>query len=97
VPPVSADLATVTGLKLAIGIGEAPVGLQGTFSLWQSNAALNDFAHRRQAHSDVVGRTEAERWYREELFARFAVRSIAGTFAGHEPLADAAAGFECPE
>ncbi len=97
VPPVSADLATVAGLKLAIGIGEAPIGLQGTFSLWQSNATLNDFAHRRQAHADVVGRTEAERWYREELFARFAVRSIAGTFAGHEPLADAAAGFECSE
>ncbi|HST86224.1 MAG TPA: monooxygenase [Kineosporiaceae bacterium] len=87
VPPVSADLATVAGLKLAIGIGEAPIGLQGTFSLWQSNAALNDFAHRRPAHVDVVRRTDVERWYREELFARFAVRSVTGTFAGREPLA----------
>jgi len=92
VPPVSADLTTVTGLALAIGIGEAPIGLQGTFSLWQSNAALNDFAHRRPAHQDVVRRTEPERWYAEELFARFAVRSITGTFGGRTPLADSEPG-----
>jgi hypothetical protein len=105
VPPVSADLATVAGLELAIGIGEAPIGLQGTFSLWRSNAALNDFAHRRPAHAEVVRRTEGERWYSEELFARFAVHSIAGTFGGRKPLADGptealpdtGADVECPE
>jgi len=86
VPPVSADLAAVDGLGLAIGIGEAPIGLQGTFSLWQSARALNEFAYRRPAHTDVVARTVAERWYAEELFARFAVRSVTGTFAGRLPL-----------
>jgi len=96
VPAVSADLTTVAGLALAIGIGEAPIGLQGTFSLWQSNAALNNFAHRRPAHAEVVRRTGPERWYAEELFARFVVRSIIGTFAGREPLADAPADSGCP-
>lgn len=87
VPPVSADLADVAGLSLAIGIGESPIGLQGTFSLWQSNAALNDFAHRRPAHAEVIRRTGPQRWYAEELFARFTVDSVAGTFAGRSPLA----------
>jgi hypothetical protein len=87
-PPVSADLAAVKGLRLAIGIGEAPIGLQGTFSLWQSAAALNEFAYRRPAHVDVIRRTERERWYTEELFARFAVRSVTGTFAGRHLLTD---------
>jgi hypothetical protein len=86
VPPVSADLTGVEGLRLAIGIGEAPIGLQGTFSLWQSAAALNEFAYRRAAHVDVIKRTERERWYTEELFARFAVRSVTGTFAGRHLL-----------
>jgi hypothetical protein len=86
VPPVSADLATVEGLGLAIGIGEAPIGLQGTFSLWRSAADLNQFAYRRSAHLEVVNRTERERWYAEELFARFAVGSVSGTFAGQRPL-----------
>lgn len=88
VPPVSADLAVVDGLRLAIGIGEAPIGLQGTFSLWSSAGALTEFAHRRPAHVEVVHRTASERWYTEELFARFAVRSVAGTFAGRHPLAE---------
>jgi hypothetical protein len=85
VPAVSADLAQCTGLRLAVGIGEAPIGLQGTFSLWSSAAALTEFAHRRGPHTDVVARTTAEGWYAEELFARFAVLSVDGTFRGREP------------
>ena len=82
VPPVSADLRQVAGLRLAVGIGEAPIGLQGTFSVWESGAALNDFAHRREPHVDAVRRTATEGWYAEELFARFEVLSTHGTFAG---------------
>lgn len=82
VPPVSTDLHRVAGLQLAVGIGEAPVGLQGTFSLWESSAALNEFAHGREPHRDAVRRTATEGWYAEELFARFEVLSVGGTFAG---------------
>lgn len=83
VPPVSADLHEVSGLRLAAGIGEAPIGLQGTFSLWDSADALVEFAHRRTAHAEVVRRTVEIGWYAEELFARFAVLDLDGTFAGH--------------
>jgi hypothetical protein len=85
VPAVSADLHTVPGLRLAVGIGEAPIGLQGTFSLWRDSDALNEFAHRRQPHRDVVCRTPLEDWYVEELFARFEVLAVDGTFAGERP------------
>jgi hypothetical protein len=92
VPPVSADLHRAPGLRLALGIGEAPVGLQGTFSLWSSTSALNAFAYRRAPHVQVVERTQHEGWYAEELFARFAVRSAAGTVDGVDPLAGEPAG-----
>lgn len=85
VPAVSADLRRVDGLRLAVGIGEAPVGLQGTFSLWESPAALNAFAYHRAAHTEVIRRTHEVGWYAEELFARFAVLDVAGTFAGRTP------------
>jgi hypothetical protein len=87
VPPVSAELRRSPGLRAAVGIGEAPVGLQGTFSLWESASALRDFAHRSDAHRAVIGRTPVEGWYAEELFARFAVLDAVGTLDGREPLA----------
>jgi hypothetical protein len=87
VPPVSADLHGRPGLRLAVGIGEAPVGLQGTFSLWESARMLRAFAYDGAAHAGVVRRTAAEGWYAEELFARFAVLSATGTVDGRDPLA----------
>ena len=86
VPPVSTDLRGRPGLRAAVGIGEAPLGLQGTFSLWESGEALGAFA-RGPAHAAVVARTAPERWYSEELFARFAVVGSAGTLDGRDPLA----------
>ena len=52
---MSADLRGRAGLRLAVGIGEAPVGLQGTFSLWESARALREFAYAGAAHQAVVG------------------------------------------
>jgi hypothetical protein len=86
VPPVSADLQTSPGLRTAMGIGEAPIGLQGTFSLWDDAAALREFAHRSAPHVEVVRRTAELGWYREELFARFAVVGVEGTLDGRSLL-----------
>ena len=82
VPPVSLDLHQVGGLRLALGIGEAPIGLQGTFSLWDDTAALNAFAHQRRPHLEAIRRTGQEGWYAEELFARFQVRQVQGSYVG---------------
>ncbi len=83
-PPVVARPARrAAALLLAIGIGEAPVGLQGTFSVWQDNRSLTDFAHRRdRAPRRDRQRTRELGWYAEELFARFAVLDAEGRFGG---------------
>lgn len=73
VPPVTAALKSAPGLMAAIGIGEAPIGLQGTFSIWRDGAAIRDFAYRSQAHRAAIDATAREQWYAEELFARFAL------------------------
>ncbi len=79
VPPVTASLKLAPGLVAAIGIGEAPIGLQGTFSIWESAAALKDFAYRGEAHNAAISATKKYKWYTEELFSRFAVRDIRGS------------------
>ena len=73
VPPVTESLHQSEGLINAIGIGEATIGLQGTFSIWESAAALRDFAYKGRAHVAAIAATESNKWYSEELFARFAV------------------------
>lgn len=78
VPPVTASLHSSAGLLKTIGIGEAPIGLQGTFSHWNSGADLRNFAYKGAAHQEAIAATERHNWYAEELFARFAVREIRG-------------------
>lgn len=86
VPPVSQALNTGSEAAFRMGIGEAPIGWQGTFSLWPSAAALHAFAYDDPAHTAVIRRTPSENWYAEELFARFGVLKIDGTLDGQAPL-----------
>ena len=78
-PPVTESLHKSAGLISAIGIGEAPIGLQGTFSLWENSQALKLFAYQGKAHLQAIAATETNKWYSEELFARFAVIQEQGT------------------
>ncbi|MEV4352007.1 monooxygenase [Actinoplanes sp. NPDC049596] len=78
IPPVVRELDAAPGLLAYFGMGEAPIGWQGTVSVWSDAADLARFAYRQPEHRAVIARTPAARWYAEELFARFAVREISG-------------------
>ena len=79
VPPVIESLRDCPGVESAIGIGEAPIGLQGTLSIWSDGAALREFAYKGAAHSKVIRQTQSQHWYSEELFARFALLEVRGS------------------
>jgi hypothetical protein len=78
VPPVARELDRSAGLLARFGVGEAPIGWQGTVSMWRSEADLAAFAYRQPEHRGVIARTPTERWYAEDLFARFAVCDVSG-------------------
>ncbi len=81
VPPVDAELSQAPGLLRSVGVGEWPILVQGTLSLWRDAAAMTAFA-RSDPHRTVVRRTAAESWYAEELFARFRLERAQGTWDG---------------
>ena len=78
VPPVAAALREAPGLLARFGVGEAPLGWQGTVSVWRGAADLVEFAYRHPEHRAAITRTPTEQWYAEELFARFEVRETTG-------------------
>lgn len=84
--PVDGELQRADGLLAVVGIGEAPVGRLGTFSLWRSMADARTFASTPK-HRSVVADTRRGRWYTEELFARFQPYDWEGRWDGRDPLA----------
>lgn len=85
---VNTELAQRPDLLAAIGLGEAPLFIQATFSLWASPRAVRGFAYAGPAHIAAMRRKATEDWYSEELFARFQPISSYGTWDGIDPLAN---------
>ena len=56
-PPVAAALRDTPGLLARFGVGEAPLGWQGTVSVWRSATDLIEFAYRRPEHRAAIMRT----------------------------------------
>lgn len=80
VPTSSVPLADNPGLIFTKGIGEVPVLQMATFSLWQNEEALKQFAYQSKEHQKAIRMTRELDWYKEELFARFRVLKESGSW-----------------
>ena len=73
VPSASFQLDLHPGFIYSIGIGEIPLIKQATFSIWESESNMKEYAYKMRAHQEVIKRTRDENWYSEEMFLRFRV------------------------
>ena len=86
VDSVANIMADAPGFITSLGIGEAPVYRQATFSIWKSIEDVKAFAYTSKEHAEVIKKTRNENWYSEELFARFKIVDSLGTINGKNPL-----------
>lgn len=84
-PPAERSLEQATGCRLAIGVGEAPVLRQATFTVWDDVAAMDRYA-RSGAHQDAIVAAARGGFFSESMFVRFAPYEIQGNWKG-SPIA----------
>ncbi len=79
--PAQAALGAAPGCLLAVGLGEAPLLRQATFSLWDSVQAMDDYA-RSGAHLAAIRAAQREGYFSESMFVRFVLLDIRGQWHG---------------
>ncbi len=77
-PDISSHVREQTHMKFKIGLGEVPLFQQVTFSVWDDAEAMKAFAYKSAFHGEAVKRVRANGWFKEELYARFAILAAEG-------------------
>lgn len=86
VPDISTVIGADPNVAFKIGIGEVPLLHQITFSIWPDKTTMAEFARKDGPHARAITAVRAGDWFREELYARFAVVDDAGSWGGQSPL-----------
>lgn len=82
VPAISDVIGANRDVIFKIGVGEVPWLHQVTFSVWPDKAAMDAFARNSGPHAQAIEAVRRDGWFREELYARFAVEAVTGTWQG---------------
>ena len=82
-PPAEAALERAEGCLLAMGLGEAPLLRQATFSVWESQAAMDAYA-RSGAHQEAIRAAYGQGCFSESMFVRFTLLQFGGRWKGRD-------------
>ncbi|MEM6372218.1 MAG: spheroidene monooxygenase [Pseudomonadota bacterium] len=86
VPDISAMIGSDPNVIFKIGIGEVPMLHQITFSIWPGVPEMAAFARNNGPHAAAIQAVRDGAWFKEELYARFAITGDTGTWGGTSPL-----------
>ena len=76
-PAAQKDLNQAPGCTLSMGLGEAPVLRQCTFSLWKDTESLVNYAHNG-AHQRAIAAAQKHGFCTESMFVRMQVLHMRG-------------------
>jgi spheroidene monooxygenase len=82
-PTTQKDLPASKGCMLAMGMGEAPLVRQCTFSVWRSLDDVNSYA-RHGAHQKAIETSYRKDFFSESMFVRMRPLEIHGRWKGQE-------------
>lgn len=91
-PAAQAAMQSAQGCTLAMGLGEAPLVRQCTFSLWKDTPSMLAYAHQG-AHQAAIEAAYRHGYFSESLFVR--MRLLA--HHGHWPAPSLISAAEAPE
>jgi spheroidene monooxygenase len=80
-PASQSSLHQAPGCLLAMGLGEAPLIRQCTFSVWQDTSSMLHFAHQG-AHHQAIQTAYKQDFFSESLFVRMRVLTMQGDWQG---------------
>ena len=82
-PATQADLQSAPGCLLAMGLGEAPLLRQCTFSIWKNTASMVAYA-QSGAHHAAIQAAYKHGFFTESMVVRMRVLSMAGAWQGQD-------------
>ncbi len=85
-PDITAAIGADENVIFKIGIGELPLVRQVTFSIWPNTETMAHFARKDGPHARAIKAVRDGQWFSEELYARFRVDAIEGTWNGETPV-----------
>jgi spheroidene monooxygenase len=80
-PQAQQDLQNAQGCELAIGLGEAPLVRQCTFSIWRDAQSLVNYAHHG-AHLKAIKAAQSHHFFNESMFVRMDILHMHGQWMG---------------
>lgn len=80
-PSAEIDLQETAGCLISAGVGEAPILRQATFTIWESQAAMDTYA-RSGAHLTAIKAAMQGNYFSESMFVRFQPFDPEGSWKG---------------
>jgi hypothetical protein len=87
-PAAQSAMQTARGCTLAMGLGEAPLIRQCTFSLWKDTPAMLEYAHQG-AHQQAIEAAYKHHYFSESLFVRMRLLEHQGRWPSPRRAPDA--------